>query len=113
MRRKILQILVILVLASFIVSTTRQVLKLNEAKGKFQKAEGQLENLKSENDRLRNELKFRESQEFVEEAARNQLGLAKEGETIVVLPKSDEKAQDSGGKETGLKFWFNRLFGKS
>lgn len=111
MPRKILQILVILVLASFIVSTTRQVLKLNEAKGKFQKAEGKLENLKSENEKLQGELKFRESSEFVEEAARNQLGLAKEGETIVVLPKSDEKTGETGQKDTGINFWLKRLFG--
>lgn len=111
MKKRILQIVIILILLLFLIGTIRQVIKLNSAKSKIGKAEQKLENLKSENEKLRQEHDFRQTQGFIEEAARNQLGLAKEGETIVILPKVEGAKTEEIKKESGIKFWFDRLFG--
>jgi len=111
MRRRILQIAIIVILLLFLIGTARQVIKLNSAKSKIGKAEQKLENLKTENEKLRQEIDFRQTQGFIEEAARNQLGLAKEGETVVILPKVEGVRKEEVKKESGIKFWFDRLFG--
>ncbi len=112
-RQKVLQILAILFLASFAVSTGRQVVKLSQAKARLDKAEQKLDNLKLENQKLKGELQFRETPEFVEKAAREKLGLAKEGETVVILPKIEDQKVEQNAKGSNLKNWLQRLFGKS
>lgn len=113
MRRKILQILVIFFLLTLVVNTTRQVAKLSQAKSKFGQTIQKLEELKSGNAKLRAELEFRQTPEFVEREARNKLSLVKEGETVVILPKLENSQNQVNSKQSNLKIWLKRLFGKS
>lgn len=113
MRKRILQLLIIITLVSFAINTTRQILKVNQAKGKFNQAATKLENLKAENEKLKAEVQFRQTPEFVEKEARDKLGLVKEGETEVILPKGEQQKEQTPKNERGLKFWFDRLFGKT
>jgi len=113
MRKRILQLLIIIILVSFAINTARQVLKLNQVKRKFDQTATKLENLKAENQKLNTELQFRQTPEFVEKEARDKLGLVKEGETEVILSKGELTKEQAQKNQTGLKFWFDRLFGKT
>ena len=113
MRKTILRLLIIIILVSFAINTARQILKLNQAKGRFDQAATKLENFKTENQKLNTELQFRQTPEFVEKEARDKLGLVKEGETEVILPKGELPKEQNQKNQTGLKFWFDRLFGKA
>lgn len=112
-KKRILQILIILFLVVFAANTLKQVFRLNQAKAKFGKAVAKLESLKAENERLKAEQQFRETPEFVEKAARDRLGLAKEGETVVILPKLEAQTSEKNPDSSNLKSWLKRLFGKS
>lgn len=76
---------------------------------KVKESEERLEELKRENETLKEELEYKTSDEFAEEEIRNKLGLAKEGETIVVLPKEGvNKKQEAKGekqKANWQKWW--------
>ncbi len=108
-----MQILVIFFLLTLVVNTARQVVKLSEAKSRFDKTVKKLEELRGKNSNFRQELAFRETPEFVEMEARNKLGLVREGESIVVLPKIDNQQNQVNSKGSNLKIWLERLFGKS
>ena len=115
MKKKIF-VLLALILGSYLVfSLGRQVFLLFQAKGRISLAEQKLASVQAEQEKLKNELEYRESNEFVEEEARNRLGLAKEGETIVILPeKLQAEAQGSQNtasqKPSNISRWFERLF---
>lgn len=73
-----------------------------------------LENLKRENEQLKRELEYKKSERFVEEEIRNKLGLAKEGEEIIVVPKKETDIQQSTNNKKNIpnwKKWKNLLFG--
>lgn len=54
-----------------------------------------LRKVEAENQRLRKALEEAQSPEFIERQAREKLGLAKEGEEIVLLPKSNPPTSGS------------------
>lgn len=58
-------------------------------------AEKRLAKAKEENDNLRSEVKYRESEFFIEKEARDKLGLAKKGETVVVVPQEGVKGEQT------------------
>lgn len=47
-----------------------------------------LEKIEAEKNRLEEQLKISESEEYVEKQLRNKLGLVKEGEIVIVLPEA-------------------------
>lgn len=82
----VIPIVLLLVLSgSFIKSIKRA----NQAKLLIEKTENKLQKAKKENEELANTLEFTQSEQFIEEQLRNKLGLAKEGEIILVLPDGD------------------------
>jgi cell division protein FtsB len=62
------------------------ILRIASSNGKVRQARDNLVNLEKENQRLKEELQIVNSVEFKEKEARDKLGLAKEGDVIVVLP---------------------------
>jgi cell division protein FtsB len=71
------------------LSIFRNLSKLNKAKGKVAKVEQNIEKLIRENKELEERLKEVQSTQFVEKEIRDKLGLAKEGEIVVVLPDEE------------------------
>ena len=70
-----------------ILSLVRNILKTSEAKKKIEKERIRVENLKKENEELEKKLQETSGVEFTEKQLRDKLGLAKEGEIVVVLPE--------------------------
>ena len=79
--------LIILILGLFlIVNLTRSIYSLLKAGDKLKEEEKKVAELKYQNDELKNKLSEVQSPSFLEKMAREKLGLAKEGETVVILP---------------------------
>ncbi len=71
------------------VSLIRNILRVVESNKRIEKAQDRVEKLKKENEELEENLAITKSEEFIEKQLRDKLGLAKEGEIVIVLP--DEK----------------------
>ena len=72
-----------------IVSLARNVIRILKAGERVGEAEKRVEKLKVENEELKKRLETVGSEEYIEKQLRDNLGLAKEGETIVVLPDEE------------------------
>jgi len=86
LNRKPIQILIIIVGIILIVSLSRSILKMFKARDELKLAEQKIEELQKEAASLTEKKKFYQSEEFIEQEARNKLNMVKEGETVVVLP---------------------------
>lgn len=73
----------------FLISLVRNVLKIFEAKKRIREAEVKVERLAEENRILGEKLKTSQGESFTEKQLREKLGLAKEGEIVVVLPDAE------------------------
>jgi len=86
LNRKPIQILIIIVGIILIVSLSRSILKMFKARDELKLAEQKIEELQEEAASLTEKKEFYQSEEFIEQEARNKLNMVKEGETVVVLP---------------------------
>ncbi len=115
MKRNLLLVLAILVIIVLAVNGVRRILNLRTTSQKVRESQEQLEKLKQENEALKRESEYKKSQEFAEAEIRNKLGLAKEGETVVVLPESDgEQSSVSSEQSTNIANyikWWRFFFG--
>lgn len=78
--------IVFLVLIS---STIKSFKRIREGDALIEKTKVRLEKINQENKKLAEQLQISQSEEFVEKQMRDKLGLAKEGEIIIVLPEPD------------------------
>lgn len=109
MRKKLLTLVILAVGVSLIVNLSRDILRLLKAGGQVKKAEEKLVELEKEHDKLAEKKEYFQSPEFIEEEARNKLNLAKEEETVVILPSNIEETsqwlKQKGTKEENLPNW--------
>jgi len=70
-------------------SLAKSIAKERKARERIAAAKAGVEKLKQEQDSLEAELKKVESDTYLEKQLRDKLGLAKEGETVVVLPDKE------------------------
>lgn len=59
--------------------------------GRLLGAEDRLKKAQAENQKLKDDVVFKSSPYFVEKEARDKLGLAKKGETVVITPAPERK----------------------
>ena len=78
--------LIFLVLASSLVKSIKRI---RMGDGVIEKTRIKIEKAEIENQKLAEQLKVTQSEEFMEKQLRDKLGLAKEGEIILVLPEAD------------------------
>jgi len=81
--------LLVFIFLLMFVSLIRNVLRVVESNKRIGKAQDQVEKLKKENEELEEKLAVTRSGGYIEKQLRDKLGLAKEGEIVIVLP--DEK----------------------
>lgn len=81
--------LLIFIFLLMFVSLIRNILRVVESNKRIEKAQDQVERLKKENEELEEKLAVTKSEGYIEKQLRDKLGLAKEGEIVIVLP--DEK----------------------
>lgn len=87
MGKKILKYLILILGIYFLVSTSRNLWRLWQARDLTTQAQQQVDQLQAENQQLQDRLKEVQTDEYVERQAREKLNLVKPGETIVIIPK--------------------------
>ena len=87
--RKYLNLLLIALMLVFILSLLRSFRKVKKANQRILQEAEKVENLKIENQKLQEKIKEVQSDEYIEREIRDKLGLAKEGEIVVVMPEDD------------------------
>lgn len=87
--RKYIKYLLILGLLAVIFSMGRTVVGLLEKGEALNEVRSEVEKLKKEQEELLRKKEQVQNDEFIEKEAREKLGLAKEDETVVVLPKEE------------------------
>lgn len=70
----------------FGLSLVRSVSRVNQANRRIEVAKDKVTSLKNESKTLEEELKVMQSDAYLQAQLRNKLGLAREGETIIILP---------------------------
>ena len=119
MKRNLILLAFFLVSILLVVNSTKRLLAFKTTAQKVEESEQYLVKLKEENEALKAELEYKRSQEFIEGEIRNKLGLAKEGEAVVILPQDGSSPADAkamaGGQSTVvpnyIKWW--KLFFES
>ncbi|MFC1790275.1 septum formation initiator family protein [Patescibacteria group bacterium] len=91
-----------LALCSFaIIGLSRNLFKLLQAEKRVGQAQEELELIKKEQGELQKKKAYIESEDFVEQQARDKLSMVKKGETLVILPTgvlSNNYSVESEGK---------------
>jgi cell division protein FtsB len=79
----------IILIVFLMISLARNIVKTLDAQKKIDSKEKEISALEKKNEDLRKELSQVQSSQYTEAQLRDKLGLAKEGETVVVLPDKD------------------------
>jgi len=85
---RLVQIIIILMGVGLIVSLSRDIVRLLRSGEELDLAEEKVIELEQKRANLEQKKEYYQSEEFVEEIARNKLNMAKEEETIVILPEN-------------------------
>ncbi len=86
MKNKFFYSLVIIFLFSLIVNFSRQIYATWKAGRKLADLETEILGLEEKNRELRAKLEKAQGKDFIEEEAREKLGMTKEGEKVIILP---------------------------
>ena len=109
MRKKLSTLAILIIGVSLIVNLSRDILRLLRAGEQVKMTEEKVRELEKEHEALVEKKEYFQSQEFIEEEARNKLNLAREEETIVILPPNVEAMsqwmKQEGKKEEDLPNW--------
>lgn len=104
-----------LILVLSALSLGRKIWKNLEGARRIESLRKELEVAKEKNRRLGEELSEKESLEFVEKEAREKLGMVREGEKVLILPKKDERGKETAtfgsSRETSHFREWGRVFG--
>ena len=87
--KKLSSLFLLLVFLAFSLSLYRSITRTGAVNLGIEEAQEQVDKLKEENQRLEEKIKEVRNIEFVEKQLRDKLGLAKEGEIVIVLPEDD------------------------
>ena len=100
MRKAGLQIIIIIVGIILIIKLCGDILRLRRVTDQVKLAKKKVEQLEDEKRELLKKKEYYQSEEFIEQEARNKLNMARPGETIVVLPQAVDKSSGPGEKKT-------------
>jgi len=106
--RRMVRFIVIVVSIVMVINLSRSIWDLWRRRDVLGERQEVLRRAEEENKRLQSELEYAQSPEFIEQEARNRLGLGREGETIVLMPKfqiSSTKSQTNEEKEENAPNW--------
>lgn len=116
MKKNLILIAAILFGFLVIVNSTKRLLMFRGTSQKVAQTEVRLEELKKENETLKRELEYKKSDDFAEGEIRDKLGLVKEGEIVVVVPKEMDNSQsttdDRQAQMPNWKKWWELFFGE-
>lgn len=93
MKQKLQKLTGIIFLAGIVLlslSVMRNYVRLQRAKATINEARVKLQKMQTEENELNDQIARAESTEFIEKQLRDKLGMAKEGEVVLVLPDEGE-----------------------
>lgn len=99
-----LRIVVALISLGLAISAGRTIVELWQRRDVVSVRKQELVKIQAENNTLQDKLKDMGSDAYVERVARDQLGMIKEGETIVMLPEGAIQGR-GGGEEMNMPNW--------
>lgn len=99
MKNKLLLLALVILGLCLIVSLSRDIINLIQKEKEIKKSQLEVEELEVKNEELEKQLEYVKSAEFIEKEAREKLGLAREGETIAILPENIEELVGAEKKE--------------
>lgn len=114
--RRVIRLIVIGVSAVLIVNLSRSIWDSWRRRDILGERQAVLGRLEAKNKQLQSELEYAQSPEFIEQEARNRLGLGKEGEEVVILPKAQSSVVSPQSSEEGKenvpnwKRWWRLFF---
>jgi cell division protein FtsB len=85
---KISKYAIIVLVLLFLASLIRSLSRITKSKDRIGEARSRVEKLQKENEELKVKLDTSQSEAFIESQLRDKLGLAKEGEIVIVLPEA-------------------------
>ncbi|HUV42493.1 MAG TPA: septum formation initiator family protein [Patescibacteria group bacterium] len=112
-RNRLVKVIIVIIGIGLIISLSRNIYRLIKAGDQVRSAQEYLEELEKEHQALLEKKGYYQSEEFVEQEARNRLNLGKEGETVVILPPNvGQNETNLPEKALGLPNWqkWLRLF---
>jgi cell division protein FtsB len=107
MKNRLFTLLLIIFSLYLIVSFSKDIYNLWKKSQEIGSEQIKLENLKQENEELKNKLEYVKTPEFVEKEARDRLGLVQEGEAVVIMPEkiTNNEANQSTDVPIWKKWW--------
>lgn len=111
--KRVFQVLLLLFLVFAIVSLSGNTAALFKRGLVIRKEQQELEALRQTNEQLKARLDYVKSDQFLEQEARNSLGLTKE-ETVLILPEDileKEEANNSANQLLPWRQWWELFFG--
>ncbi len=88
MGRKLVRAVILIIFITIGIGIVRSVYTLSQKKGIISERQHVLSGLITQNNQLQQQLREATSSAFIEQAARDKLGLVREGETVVIMDKS-------------------------
>ena len=109
--KKILFFIIVIIFLFIISDLTRSIYDIWQKKDFVTDAQRELEHQKQENQRLKSQLSYSKTEEFIEKEARNKLFMVKKGEQRVLLSKElEQKVQDEKEKLPNWREWWDLFF---
>lgn len=105
MGRKMVRLAVLIVCLVIGVGIIRSASALSQKKGIVKERQQVLDQLVKKNKQLQEDLKEATSPAFIEQAARDKLGLVREGETIIIMDKTQISGFDDQKNLQELPSW--------
>lgn len=101
---RIIRLMVIVVSAVLIVNLSRSIWDLWRRRDILGERQAVLQRLEAQNKSLQSELEYAQSPEFIEQEARNRLGLGKEGEIVVLMPNDKFQMSNEKTEEKAIEY---------
>ncbi len=102
-------ILISVVSLFLILNFSRELINLSQAGNRLEEIREDVKKLRFKNWQLKQEVDYRKTDEFLEKEIRDKLGMARKGETVVILPqeKIEKIASQAAAekKERQLSIW--------
>ncbi|MFH0864385.1 MAG: septum formation initiator family protein [Candidatus Gottesmanbacteria bacterium] len=104
-KKKIINLLIIIIGLFLIINLTRSIREILQAGDRIKNTENQVNELQNKNKDLKKKLAEVESPAYLEKTAREKLGLAREGEIVVIMPSPNTVIDLSGAHDANLSNW--------
>ena len=110
LKKKLVNLIILILGFYLIVNLTRSIFELVRAGDKIKEAQERVAQLQLKNDELKKKFSEVQSPAYLEKIAREKLGLAKEGEVVVILPPYQPAAQTYEENLPNWKKWLRLFF---